>query len=150
VGAYDGQLHYYRNIDGHLSDTFELVNPNYLGIDVGLYSSFWVHDHDNDGVLNLFAGQDLGGLWHFEVNPNSSASIEDLKQPQFILYPNPTFDQIQVSGDEAIEHIGLYDMNGKFLRASSELLLNTADLVPGMYLLQITSNSGIYTKRFIK
>ena len=150
VGAYDGQLHYYRNIDGHLSDTFELVNPNYLGIDVGLYSSFWVHDHDNDGILNLFAGQDLGGLWHFEVNPNSSAAIDDLKQPQFILYPNPAFDQIHITGDEAIKHIDLYDMNGKFLQSSSEPMLNTANLVPGMYLLQITSNSGVYTKRFFK
>jgi hypothetical protein len=73
-----------------------------------------------------------------------------LKQPQFILYPNPAFEQINVTGDEAIEQIGLYDMNGKFLQASSELVLNTVDLVPGMYLLQIKSHSGVYTKRFIK
>jgi hypothetical protein len=150
VGAYDGQLHYYRQIDGNLADTFELVSHNYLGIDVGLYSSFWVHDHDNDGILNLFAGQDLGGLWHFEVNPNSSASLQDLKTSKFKVYPNPTRNEVQVTGNEKVVQLELYDLHGKFIQRTFESWMTLSHLAPGMYLLQITGESEVSTLRILK
>ncbi|MFN5982801.1 MAG: FG-GAP repeat domain-containing protein, partial [Fluviicola sp.] len=62
VGAYDGNLHYYKSIEGNLTagQNFELVSHNYLNINTGTYSSFWVEEIDGDTNLNMFVGQDLG------------------------------------------------------------------------------------------
>ncbi len=71
--------------------SFNLVSDNFLNINVGAYSSFHVNDLDQDGYLDLFVGQDLGGLYHFEVNPNSQSDVEELKNElDLIIYPNPT------------------------------------------------------------
>lgn len=150
VGAYDGQLHYYRDIDENLSGNFELVSDHYLGIDVGLYSSFWVHDHDNDGILNLFVGQDLGGIWHFEVNPNSTASVPEMEDVTFTLYPNPVQHSVTVKGNADILGLAVYDLHGKLLLQSESSEIFVSALAGGVYLLHIESNNGSSVERFIK
>ncbi|MCC6700665.1 MAG: T9SS type A sorting domain-containing protein [Fluviicola sp.] len=152
VGAYDGQLHYYNNIDDSLATSFTLVSANYLGIDVGLYSSFWVEDIDNDGNLNLFVGQDLGGLSLFEANPNSTAAIsENNKELQCVLYPNPTKQQLNVSLETTSPvTIIIKDLNGKVLFEGNETTIDVSSFCNGIYLLQISTNEASAVKRFVK
>lgn len=152
VGAYDGQLHYYNNIDDSLTTSFTLVSANYLGIDVGLYSSFWVEDIDNDGNLNLFVGQDLGGLSLFEANPNSTAAIsENNKELQCVLYPNPTKQQLNVSLETTSPVlIIIKDLNGKVLFEGTETTIDVSSFCNGIYLLQISTNEASAVKRFVK
>lgn len=92
VGAYNGKLNYFRHIDGHLADgdTFSLYSDHFLNMDVGLYSSVFVDDINGNGFLNLFVGQDLGGLFLFEADPLSTASIDELHiEKELVLFPNP-------------------------------------------------------------
>lgn len=92
VGAYNGKLNYFHHIDGHLTDgdTFSLYSDHFLNLDVGLYSSVFVDDINGNGFLNLFVGQDLGGLFLFEADPLSTASINELQiEKELILFPNP-------------------------------------------------------------
>ncbi len=92
VGAYNGKLNYFRHIDGHLTDgdTFSLYSDHFLNMDVGLYSAVFVDDINGNGFLNLFVGQDLGGLFLFEADPLSTASINELHiEKELVLFPNP-------------------------------------------------------------
>ncbi len=92
VGAYNGKLNYFHNIDGHLTDgdTFSLYSDHFLNLDVGLYSSVFVDDINGNGFLNLFVGQDLGGLFLFEADPLSTASLHEWQiEKELVLYPNP-------------------------------------------------------------
>lgn len=159
LGGYDGQLHYYNNIDGRLQidSSFHLVNDYYLGIDVGLYSAFWVEDVDNDGLLDLFAGQDLGGLFHFEANPNSTIGIaESNSLPHFYLSPNPATNTISLHAlnnqTAGISSIQISSVLGALqtVRLEENESISIEQLASGTYFLHITSEYGVETLKFIK
>ncbi len=93
LGSISGKLQYFKDIDGNLNSgaSFTLVSDNYLTINTGAYSSFYVNDIDQDGFLNMFVGQDLGGIMHFEADPNSQVSIISMElDNQLKIYPNPS------------------------------------------------------------
>lgn len=157
VGAYDGQIHYYKSIDGHLNptDSFELVSHRFLNIDVGLYSTFFTSDTDNDNLLDLFIGQDLGGITHLEINPLSSASITTTpKLPLVSIFPNPAQSYIQLTGLNEYEMIECVATNllGQEISLSSEgnHRYSTTQLVSGSYLLRWKTSSASGTLPFIK
>lgn len=152
VGSFDGQLHYYNQIDDSLNAGFTLISHNYLGIDVGNYSSFWVEDIDNDGNLNLFAGQGLGGLSHFEVNPNSSASfMEDNFELKCTIYPNPATTTLTVLLEENTDvTIEIKDINGKTCFSGKEKTFDISELNQGVYIIVISSTNASTVKRFVK
>ncbi len=150
LGAYDGKLHFYTDITDNLDagSSFSLYSSDFLKVDIQGYSSFFVDDIDNDGFLNMFAGQDLGGLYHFEVDPNSTASLNTLSEEKFAcrVYPNPTSGtihiEIQESGSYSLE---LSDMQGRILESrsfSGHADLNLADQQQGVYFIRMTDKQG--------
>jgi len=159
LGAYDGKLHYYNEIDNHLgqNDSFALVSNAYRGIDVGLYSSFWVEDLDGDGLLNLFVGQDLGGVHHFEADPNSTASIGE-QQPssqQWLLVPNPanSIVSIQSLGNQTTGTVSIYSVLGELIEQAELSQTATIDISTyqkGMYLVIITAENSQEVLRLVK
>ncbi len=158
LGAADGTLHYYKDIDTNLNSgsSFELVSANFLGLNCGAYSSFWVDDIDNDGFLNLFAGHDLGGLLHFEVDPNSNASIPEIENnPSFAVYPNPSEGIITIERYSNQQYeLSIVDLTGKTmvreLNLSGTSSVDLSLLSKGYYIIQITEQSGnVSTKKLI-
>lgn len=160
LGAADGKLHYYKGIDNHLmsSDTFQLVSDNYLNIDAGAYSSFWIDDLDADGNLDLFVGQDLGGLYHFEANPSSNVSLTELTQTtDWILYPNPSANEINVEWDPTIsvDKISVLNTSGKELISESisnpsKHSLDIGTLAKGVYFVRLEAGNSTSIRKFIK
>lgn len=157
AGSADGTLFYFDSIDGQLDpgEDFHLVSSTYLNINVEAYSTFWVEDIDNDGNLNMFVGQDLGGLFHFEADPNSSVSLPEINAMDVALYPNPGNDIIYVRSEVPIEEIHVLNMQGQELlvqelnaEKSTELFVDA--LPTGTYVVLIRSNSGVVTKKWVK
>lgn len=159
LGAYDGKLHYYNDIDGHLhpDSSFQLVSAAYRGIDVGLYSAFWVEDIDNDGLLNLFVGQDLGGLHHLEADPLSTASLNENQQesPQWLLAPNPAKEEVTLY---AFHHskqaqVSVYSMMGELVLQTSVQGTSSLDISgfgKGMYVVTLVTDNHRETLRLVK
>lgn len=57
------------------------------------------------------------------------------------VYPNPFTNQIQIDSEKPIQHLKLFDVNGKLIlskKSISELNSNLYQLQNGMYILQIT------------
>jgi hypothetical protein len=160
IGAYDGKLHYYNGIDDHLEagDTFTLVSHAWRGIDVGLYSSFLVEDTDDDGLLNLFIGQDLGGLHHMEADPASTVSLNENKAiPQnWLLVPNPATAQVLLTAigqQNTSSDVAIYNMPGELIGTQTVTGTTTLDISgyrKGMYLVVVTSESGREVLRLVK
>lgn len=158
IGSINGKLIYYTSIDDSLATggNFELYSDNFLNLTVEGYSSFFVNDIDNDTHLNLFVGQDLGGITSLEVDPNSSASIKEKKTIEAIIYPNPTKSTITIQLINASEnnHIRLFDLNGRMLMSqeiANKTQLDMSNLERGIYLLSIHDDKGsISTKRIVK
>ena len=159
VGAYDGKLHYYNDIDDHLAngESFQLVSDAYRGIDVGLYSAFWAEDIDNDGLINLFVGQDLGGLHHMEADPLSTAGLDEQQQetPQWLLAPNPAKEEVMLY---AFNHskqaqVSVYSMMGELVLQTSVQGTSAMDISgfrKGMYIVTLVTDNHRETLRLVK
>lgn len=159
LGSVDGKLLYYNNIDNHLvsDSSFNLVSSNFLNINVGAYSSFNVNDIDLDGRLNLFVGQDLGGLYHLEVDPNSNASVENLDlDSEFVVYPNPFNESIHIQPtNDEVYSLRITNTLGQIIyqleTQSGPVILDLRDEEKGLYIVQIQKNNTfVQTKKIIK
>lgn len=67
VGRDDGTLMFYRNCSclGNPED-FDLEEENYMGIDVGDFSTPFIFDMDEDGLLDLIVGERGGNLNYYK------------------------------------------------------------------------------------
>ncbi|MFM7467829.1 MAG: FG-GAP repeat domain-containing protein, partial [Crocinitomicaceae bacterium] len=94
VGCADGKLRYYKNISDSLNQgqSFQQLSDDYLAIsrEIGAYSAPFVLDMDSDGNLDLFIGQDAGGIFHLENGENGGVGLfEDGKENDMLIIPNP-------------------------------------------------------------
>ena len=69
-----------------------------------------------------------------------------------VLYPNPAsqYFDVRVDGDIVVKGIEIYDMYGKLVRVSKITHINVADFADGIYLVRVTTDKGMVTKRFVK
>jgi hypothetical protein len=159
LGGVDGKLRFYEDFDEHIAtgQTFLLNSDNFLGINTGAYSSFFTADIDNDGNVNLFAGQDLGGLYHYEVNPENTSSLNDKEVELAVsVYPNPSKDLLTISSElsGALRFI-VFDIMGNEMVGETEFYqltsLDLSDQPNGIYIIQISNEQGnTVVKRIVK
>lgn len=158
VGAYNGKLSYYHDIDGHLADgdAFSLYSDSYLNLEVGLYSTVFVDDIDGNGFLNLFTGQDLGGIFLFEADPLSTASVPEMKtESSLVLFPNPGNQLIRVlsknGNASGVKLHGVYNLLGqKQDIILSGTTIDIGSLSAGTYYFVLEADGKIEHLNFIK
>lgn len=159
VGSYQGTLWYYDDIQNNLGigDSFHLVSSNYLNINVGKYSSFWVEDINADGNLNMFVGQDLGGIYHFEADPNSDVSLEEVSFNSTVaVYPNPVEDNLTIAAASEISGYKILDMHGRAVLTGQVgdqnfVQVNIDELPQGIYTVTVELVNGtIALKKVLK
>lgn len=87
----------------------------------------------------------------------SVLSNEEFQVNQFAVYPNPVSDilMIQGSNNANLSNIQIVDLNGRQVYSNSynntaEAQVNVSNLSAGMYLINITSDQKITTKKFLK
>ncbi|MCR9174189.1 MAG: T9SS type A sorting domain-containing protein [bacterium] len=157
-GSFDGNLVYYNSIDGNLNpgDSFNLVSDTYQGIDVGKHSAVYSLDLDMDGNRNLFLGQDLGGLYHYDMAFDTTATLSEQTTTALVsLYPNPTEGQFTISSPQRMELIQILDAKGRLIREFTveemEVLISLESAPAGMYYAVIQMQSGeIATRKLIR
>lgn len=158
VGSYNGHINYFRHIDGHLTDgdTFSLYSDHFLNMDVGLYCSVFVDDLDGNGLLNMFVGQDLGGLFHLEADPSSTASIHELQvEKELVLFPNPGNQLVTIlskSGKNTdLKLIAAYNILGQKQEVEfNGTQIDVSRLSPGTYYFVIETNGKTEHLKFIR
>lgn len=75
---------------------------------------------------------------------NCSLDISENLNEQFIIYPNPSNDEIKINTNLLISKVIIYDMNGKIVYESlgPHKTLNIRNLKNGIYLLIIETENG--------
>ncbi|XOV68384.1 MAG: T9SS type A sorting domain-containing protein [Fluviicola sp.] len=156
-GSFDGNLTYYNDIDGNLNpgDSFNLVSDMYHGIDVGKHSAVFTHDLDLDGNRNLFLGQDLGGLYHYNLMYDSTASLVETSTALVSLYPNPTEGNFTISSPEPIENVRILDAKGRLIQeidpTDPNIQITLESNTTGLYYVIVQLQSGkVSTKKLIR
>lgn len=159
LGGIDGNLQYYTNISANLNpgNAFTLFSANFLQLNTGAYSSFWVNDIDNDGFLNLFVGQDLGGLYHLEVDPNSQASLPNQTDMwKSKIYPNPTSNTLTITTEKQDEiYVSIRSLIGQQIAPRQSfhhaITIDVSEYPSGVYILVLEDAAGnSHSKRISK
>ena len=139
------------NANGTLDNTFganglvieDINNTNEIAFDIALQA-------DGKIVITGVSDED------FMTSRYTSGlvGIEDnIELSSFNIYPNPVKNQLTITAEnEKINSIKIIDVTGKILKSFTEntTTINVADLAKGLYILQIQTQKGIGTKRFIK
>ncbi|PWL31570.1 MAG: hypothetical protein DCO96_05045 [Fluviicola sp. XM-24bin1] len=157
-GTYEGTLHYFDNIDDNLlnTDSFNLVTDFYGQIDVEGYSTVVVEDIDDNQQLNIFVGQGLGGLYHFNETSSNNIGLNELSSNVSIaIYPNPAKDEITVSaGGEIISSVNIMDVSEKHVLTmqvqSESITIPVSALTSGAYFVQVQLTNTTKVERFLK
>lgn len=155
VGNYNGSLVYYDEIDGNLTtgSSFNLVSQNYLNIQVGAYSSFFLDDINQDGNLNLFVGQDQGGVFHFEADSTSDLGLNEnvYLNNTISIYPNPASATFTLSSVSVMKKYMVTDINGRILIEADlntrKQLVDIADFSTGVYFVTVELFNGSFVKK---
>lgn len=83
---------------------------------------------------------------------NSALSVSDNNMSTtFSVYPNPTRGILNITTEEQLEKIEVYNYIGQKVIESTQLQINITQLNSGMYLLKVYGENGqVGIKRFIK
>jgi hypothetical protein len=149
VGSLEGPIHFYDSIEQNLTpgSSFRTISSNFLnqGKNIGGYSACALADLDNDMNLDLFIGQDLGGLFYLENDSLSNLGLNNAIQilPEINIYPNPANDKITIISSTYLNELDIliYTSSGKLIDTKkveqNKTDLSIRELTPGMYILCI-------------
>lgn len=93
------------------------------------------------------------GPWYAPGNCWLNTDIEETKFDNFSVYPNPASNQLIISNNnQVISKINIYNITGEIIKTipTDINVINVADLHQGIYLLRITINDEIITRKFVK
>ena len=144
LGSHDGAIYFYDSIDAHLSNgqAFHERSADFLGLKtaIGAYSSCFVSDLDQDNHLDLFVGQDLGGIFLLEDEPGSNVSVAEESQTLMHLYPNPATLELTILSEQNIGLMDVYSLEGRWICtweiSNGMNVFSLSDFDEGMYILK--------------
>ncbi|MEN8116708.1 MAG: kelch repeat-containing protein [Bacteroidota bacterium] len=86
---------------------------------------------------------------------NPPVSVRAVYSPEFNIYPNPVQDKLNISFDEEIQFVEVFNLAGVKLMVKqvtdiNRTTLNVSELPQGMYILNVATKEGRGSKMFIK
>lgn len=148
VGSETGKIRWYSNIDGNLNGAFSLENDQAFGIQNGIRSTVNVIDINNDGHLDLFAGNFAGGILFFEGGEPTSVNVTSGKNSVVHVFPNPATSEItiriqQYSG--AVD-VSIFNAVGQCVHQetsySPQQTLSISHLEGGIYFISVSAGTA--------
>jgi len=165
VGSQSGTVYEY-NIDPNqlrsATDTFALIDSNYLGQSVGENATIAVADINGDGLNEYLMGTATGGIMMYSDSlwdPSTVLSTNDIPQTkgQLFIYPNPAKDYFICTFDNTSfinPKTEVFNLLGQQLFPETQLTggkieVNTHNLSSGFYVVRITDTDKIYSGKVI-
>ncbi len=154
VGSKRGTIFKYDSIVNNLTGNFNLIDSNYQGINVGSHSSPAIHDLNNDSLEDFIIGNKRGGLSLFMgINDSVNTSIlnNEILRQEYLIYPNPSNDFINLKNLNSISEYEIINLSGKIIKTGiSEGEIEIKNLDNGIYFIRIKSRNNHQVLKFIK
>jgi hypothetical protein len=81
------------------------------------------------------------------------AGIDELNENGIVIAPNPATTALNVSAKSEIQTVAILDVNGRLVQSVTvngvAASINVSGMNHGLYLVSVTTNKGVYTKRVI-
>jgi len=154
-GSGTGSIYKFGNIDGNLTGTFS-VDSAVQQIWTGINSIVSITNINNDNLLDMFIGNQSGGLTYYEGS--ATVSIKEINSiSQINLYPNPSNEIITIDiGNNNINNATLQvvDLLGKVILTeqitSQTTTINLNSYSKGIYLVKFSNKNGSKVYKVIK
>ena len=145
----DDKIAWYENTDGQGNfSSQQIISTNTIA-PVTVYTE----DIDRDGVMDVLSASfgDAKVAWYENFN---ILTVNELKELDFVIYPNPTNDILNISNenDILINSIKVYDLLGRLVLEEKDNFnqLNISKLNSGVLFVKIKTTEGVVTKKIIK
>ena len=151
----------YNSGDSTIIIVWVVVNQD--GEIIGQYTSVYGTPNNLNGTytvsLTIYCQERAGGINTVQINDfievTGTAGVSESNLSEMIIV-NPFKDELQIIHSAAdLIKVELFEMNGKVILTESEFsgastTLNTAGIVNGVYILKVTTDSGIVQRRVVK
>ncbi|AZA76738.1 T9SS C-terminal target domain-containing protein [Chryseobacterium sp. G0186] len=90
---------------------------------------------------------------HIKVNTETVMAVKEtaVNAKEIILYPNPVTDFLQINSSSKIKYATVYDLTGKRMEVKlNDGKVDVRSLLAGEYLLNVETDKGNFTEKFIK
>lgn len=131
-GTEDGLIAYYDMDDSGIGESLTLTNKAVISA--------------------IPAGTAVGTVTtpYFGDACGTELQITERDESLFAVYPNPTSGNLIIENSDQIRTIKLLDITGKLITTyEPENSINIEDLSPGIYLIQVHTASGVYTRQVV-
>lgn len=121
------------------------------GINTGYGNGYFqVIDGVADEVIINNNGR-FGALARYYIYSDAPSSVKEVEATTMNIYPNPTNNTLHIESSEMIKQIEVFNLQGqRVLAAGSEISIDVSALANGIYLLQVTTEAGVKTEKFVK
>lgn len=85
-----------------------------------------------------------------EVVAAGTLTTEKFNNFEFSMYPNPTNKVLTISSKETLKSVEIFNLLGKKVLSSTKNTIDVSSLSSSVYLVKLTSDKGVSTKKLIK
>jgi len=156
VGAVNGYIYQFNNIDLNLTGTFTLVDSMFYGIHEPNRVTVDVADLDGDGIMEVLTGNNAGGVAMYKFDASSGIENPAVHSNEFNLYPNPASDQLFVKFETPYfveRNFTIIDMVGREvdhkISGSNIVVFETSGFATGVYFCRVIEGSKVSTVKFM-
>ncbi len=104
-------------------------------------------------TFNDASDPEFAPVLNLVYDEGATSSANNFSKKDFALYPNPSSDIVRIEiPDEQIHYAEIFNMLGQSILKNeiSDNTLNIASLPPGIFIINIATEKGMYSKRLMK
>ena len=119
-----------------------------LGVGDFGYHSYHNGNTTSKDITYVKKGADV---WGFPLNLTVGLRKLTENSNELILYPNPAKNLINITTENKVERVEIFDFQGKLVKEfSNQKQLNISSLEIGLYLVKIYSKGNVLSEKFVK
>lgn len=85
-----------------------------------------------------------------KVMIDDPVSVQNMAQDWLQIYPNPCTDQLQIKEVKGFTQVRIYDLFGHLILSCAQTSIDTQQLSPGTYIIEVSANGNTARQRFQK
>lgn len=148
VGNEVGLKNYWKLFENSGTKILDIVTNKVGSMAGGMTATSWTSGNVNCGTaICTFTMTNLK-----TITVASCTGLEELSiaNHEVIVYPNPTNSSITIKTNETIETVTVYNLLGQVVQQEATNPFSVEQLPAGVYTLQIKTQNGMGTTRFVK